>query len=72
MSETDTGIRLNLAKEEASVMLMMVALGSQAYDGDVPNRQIIELLDRFPPKHLRALKIKLEQVSDLLESVDGL
>jgi hypothetical protein len=57
---------LHLTHEEGAVALMLIALGTDAYEGNVPNRDSVELLDQMPPRHLLGLKKKLDAVADVI------
>jgi hypothetical protein len=63
----DGEVRLHLTQEEGAAALLLIALGSSAYEGTLPNPEIIALLDRMPPKYLRGLKKKLEAYSETLD-----
>jgi hypothetical protein len=58
---------LLLTREEGILVLLLVGLGTDAYEGNVPNRNIVELLDRMPPRHLRDLKKKLDAYAEVID-----
>jgi len=66
-------ITLKLTAQEAAAALLMVALGTDAYEGKEPEPMLVENLDRLPGIHLRSLNRKLALVADTLErDADGL
>jgi hypothetical protein len=61
-------LMLWLTKEEAAALLLYVALGTDAYDGHIPDSEVRDELDRVPPKHLKTLSVKLETIAQQLEA----
>jgi len=64
-------VRLNLSAEEYSLLLALVTLGGEAYDGKPHSIECVELLDRVRPRDMRGLWRKLEAVNAALEAKDG-
>jgi len=74
MSETITrpaGGILHLSPEEAAAALMLIALGTDAYEGKEPDPEIIDNLNRLPNVHLRTLSMKLDMIAAQMDKPDG-
>lgn len=64
-------VRLELSHEEATVALMLVMLGTDAYTGSEPDFEAIDTLNRLPGKHMRSLDVKLKAMAGELGAKNG-
>jgi len=64
-------VRLELTREEATVALMLLTLGTDVYTGTEPDFEAIDMLNRLPGKHMRSLERKLGEMASLLEVRNG-
>jgi hypothetical protein len=58
---------IRLTPLEASAALMLVTLGTDAYEGKEPDIEAIDNLNRIPGIHLRNLHRKLSAVAEKIE-----
>lgn len=57
------GMLLHLTAAEAAAALMLIALGTDAYEGKEPDPEIVDNLNRVPNVHLRSLSMKLDLIA---------
>jgi hypothetical protein len=59
---------IRLTPQEAAAALMLVTLGTDAYEGKEPDVEAIDNLNRIPGMHLRSLHRKLEAVAEKMDT----
>ena len=59
---------IRLSPHEAAAAMLLIALGTDAYEGKDPDFEAIDQLNRIPGIHLRSLSRKLDA---LAEKIDG-
>ena len=59
---------IHLTAQEAAAALLLITLGTDAYEGKEPDLEAIDQLNRLPGIHLRSLSRKLDQLTQTIEA----